>query len=254
MPDDMSQLLRAWGRLGILFDVEPAEETPDLEELLIRTARLLPAQARLLPTVVTWLATHERIVARHRLASLIIGQVPERQTLAALGLLLDLARERTHTDHLSIAIRRCRPLKPGQPLFNVDRALPGLAAEARNAASRTSRKWGLWTAPPEWKDEAIRPAAWVLRHNPSLLPRTVFSGSLRASVLVLLTSEPHAGRSESSLAAALHVTRKALREALDHLAYCGLVKRRRTGGASSAIECEVLANLTQQMVGLASAK
>lgn len=228
MAEGIEVVLSQWARLGVLFNVAPARRTPDVEALLVVTARVLPGDARLLATVVTWLALYERLVARHRLARM-ARELEESDASAALGLLLDLARERTGTDHLNVAIGACRPCRRPRPLFLVDRTSAALARNVHREATRTARRWGLWTPAPDLKEDAIRPADWLMSHNADLRFRAIFWGNLRASVLACLIYEPRAGQSESSLARACGATRVAVREALDHLEFCGLVLRQSDG-------------------------
>ena len=81
---------RDWARVGVLFGCEPSRESPDLERLLIDTARKCPDNARLLPLAVTWLVEYGQFVARHRLKRLVQTELePEPQ--AILGLLIEEA-------------------------------------------------------------------------------------------------------------------------------------------------------------------
>ena len=227
MREALQSVVSDWGRLGILFNVPLAERTPDIEPLLIRTAEVLPNHARLLPAVTTWLGHYERMVARHRLAA-IAGRIERRDVSASLGLLLDLGARISQTDHLSSAIAACRAAATPGPLFLVDRRSEAMSRLARDSACDIALRWGLWTPRPATKTDAIRPASWIVRTNPELRWRAVFGGNLRASLLACLKASPAAGRSESALAAACGATRKALRDALDHLQLCGLISRERS--------------------------
>ena len=225
MSKPLDRVLADWTKLGVLFGVRPTKQTPDVEDLLLRTASVMPTFARLLPTTVTWLVQYERLVCRHRLARL-ADQVTEDHASATLGLILDLAREYTQSGHLNIAVAACRTLATAQPLFDVDRRSRTLAELAENQACSVAQQWGLWTPAPSLKRDAIRPATWLMDQNPTLRYRAIFNGNLRASILATLQADPDAGQSESALARTCGVTRKALREALDHLEFCGLVERR----------------------------
>lgn len=227
MSNPLDRVLADWTALGVLFGARPSKQTPDIEDLLLRTADVMPTFARLLPTTVTWLVQYERLVCRHRLACL-AEQVTDDRASATLGLILDLARENTQSGHLNIAVAACRTLTAAQPLFDVDRRSSMLAGLAENEACSVAKQWGLWTTEPSLKPDAIRPANWLINQNPTLRDRAIFSGNLRATILATLSADPEAGRSEAALARACRVTRKALREALDHLEFCGLVERRST--------------------------
>jgi hypothetical protein len=234
MRDPLQKVLADWAKLGVLYGLSPARRTPDLETLLLRTAGVLQTFARLLPTTVTWLVQYERLVCRHRLARM-AGDITEVEVSAALGLLLDLARQHTQSDHLNIAIAVCRPADKDRPLFAVDRRSAAFQRLAEAQASTTSQRWNLWTPEPALKPDVIRPASWLMKRNPALRYRAIFGGNLRASILATLLADPEAGRSESALARACGVTRKAVREALDHLAFCGLVRREADGSRTRAM-------------------
>ena len=228
MHDLLKKVLLDWTTLGVLYGASPAHKTPDIEVLLLRTVELLPTFARLLPTTVTWLVQYERLVCRHRLSRM-SGEVADTNTSAALGLLLDFVRQHTQSDHLNIVIASCRASEHPEPLFAVDQQSDALVRLAEDHTSDISRRWGLWTAEPVLKSDAIRPTNWLMKRNPALRYRAIFGGNLRASVLACLLADPDAGRSESALALACGVTRKAIREALEHLEFCGMVSRKSIG-------------------------
>jgi hypothetical protein len=229
------KILHQWARLGILFNVRPSGKTPDIEKLLVDTAIMLPYMPRLLPASVTWLTCYERLVCRHRLAGL--AAVISDVDTAAMGLLLSIAKDFSGTDHFNLVIKKCRPLKKPKPLFEVDRKARQLWRLSQTNSSPISRKWGLWCEPVKLKENAVRPLTWVMQHNPSLQQRAVFSGNLRASILETLAHDKQAGQSESLLARHCHATRKAVREALDHLEFCQLIVRRNSIGKTLIKRC-----------------
>lgn len=233
---DTNDLLRQWARLGILFGVQPADTTPDIEKLLIDTVVMLPQIPRLLPACVTWLTHYERLVCRHRLA-VFAADVSAAETSAALGLLLSIAKQFSKTEHLHLAVNTCRPLTQSRPLFMVDRMSPTLARLALNKSDSLGRQWGLAYDAIQLKQDAIRPLSWVMRHNPSLKDRALFSGNLRVSILETLAHDKHAGQSESVLARRCRATRKAVREALDHLEFCQLVARQSFADRTQIVLC-----------------
>lgn len=228
MKPPIQKLAAQWSRLGVLFNVPPARQTPDLERLLIETAGQIPDEPRLFITSVTWLCQHHRLVARHRLARM-AGELEDAAAAAVLGLLLDTAGTMCKTNALDIVKSVCRPAPCGMPLFAVDRATPGLADFARVRASALSKKWNLWTEAVELKSNAIRPLNWIMDKNPSLQVRAIFSGGLRASALACLEYDLPSGGSEAHLARLTNVTRKAMHEALNHLELCNLIRRSRVG-------------------------
>ena len=217
-----------WARAGVLLNVAPARQTPDLERLILDTAECIPSSPRLFSLAASWLTRYCRLVARHRLARMTAG-TGDPHALAVLGLLLDTVRKESGTESLDAEIACCRPAPRGMPLFGVDRSSPALAERIRKRASRLSRRWNLWADPVEWRWDVIRPVAWVLQRNPSFRTRAIFHGGLRASVLACLEHDRPGGASEAELARLCGVTRKAVHEAVDHLEFCGLAARRRAG-------------------------
>jgi len=211
----------------VLFNVSPARKTPDIEDLLIRTSEAMSSNARLLPAVVTWLALHERLVCRHRLAQM--ASSVAATSSATLGLMLDVVRSHTHSSHMNTVIAACRPVRQAAPLFEVDRRSRTTTKIAKAHASEMSNKWGLWSQDAELRSDVIRPIDWLMNNSPDLRYRAIFRGNLRASILASLSADPETGSSESALALACGVTRKALREALDHLELCRLVLREPNG-------------------------
>lgn len=228
MSDKLDTLLARWVRLGAMYNVHSARKSPDIEELLIDTVRWMPTFARLLPMTVTWLSQYTRLVCRHRLLNM-AESLSDQTHQATLGLLLDMVRCMTSTDHFNLIIRQCEPLGSHQPLFDVDRQSSLLIDMAQQTTCDTGRHWGLWCQPITLKPDAIRPLSWIMDKNPSFKMRAIFSGNLRSSILVMLAMDPDVGQSESSLARACCATRKAVREALDHLEFCRLVTCQVTG-------------------------
>ena len=207
----IDNLLKQWARLGIVFNV------------------MLPEVPRLLPACVTWLIRYDRLVCRHRLAGF-VSTIPDTEVSATMGFLLSSVKEFSGTDHFNLIIKTCRPLKKKKPLFTIDRMSEQLSQLSQNSSSPLSRQWGLWCQAIRLKDDAIRPLSWIMQQNPSLRPRALFSGNLRASILETLSRDRQAGQSESLLARRCHATRKAVRESLDHLEFCQLILRSTVAG------------------------
>jgi hypothetical protein len=151
-------------------------------------------------------------------------EIPKQS--AALGFTLSLARKQSGSDHFNYAIKRCRPLAEPQALFEIDRQNEKLIELAKRYSCELGKQWGVWAQEERLYDDAIRPTDWIMQKNPSLKTRAVFGGKLQASILATLEVSPQAGRSESALARACLATRKAIRDALDHLELCQLVARK----------------------------
>ena len=211
-----------WARLGILFNSEPAHESPDIERLILDTARELPRNPRLFPLVVTWLVEHGFFVARHRLKHLVITELsPEHQ--AALGLLLDEAIDHGAPAELRIVRDVCQPFTVSRPLFDAF-SNPSLSDIAKSTSSESSKWWGVWAPPVELKRDAVRPSRWILNNNLHAFDRIVRRGSLRASVLEAMRNDLGGiARSYTEICKVTGATRAAVREAVRSLVHEGAV-------------------------------
>ncbi len=225
-------VLMRWSKLGAAFNVEPVDSTPDIEQLLVDTTMVLSENARLFSVVVSWLCKNYRLVCRHRLA-IFAMKISDKQSSAALGLLLDSVKSILDIDHFNIVIKKCSPLVNPEPLFAVDRSSEKLAAIAEASSSKSGCKWGLWCEDVQLKNGILRSSSWIMVENSDLQNRAVFNGNLRASILETLIHDRQAGQSESALARCCGITRKAVREALDHLEFCQMVHRDNVAGKVS---------------------
>jgi hypothetical protein len=219
-----------WARLGVMLNVEPSDRTPDLERLLLDSARAAPANSRLFVLAATWLTRYGDAVAKHRLARLVRDEL-EPEHRPTLGFLLDWVRRRgsANTKRFNRAIRACGRKVDERPLFDVERRNPALAELARQRASPLSRKWGRWAAEFDLKDDALRPEEWVIDQNPSLRARLLVGGDLRASVLAECEAAGGPIASESELARRCGASRPAVREAVRTLRLAGLVRAAQQG-------------------------
>ena len=170
----MDSLLQDWAKLGVMFCVAPAAQTPDLERLLLDTARHGSADSRLFNMAAAWLSRYRNWVDSQSLAFLISSElaVEHRPTL---GLLLDLGA--AGTADLHEAIRECVvPTEPA-PLFDVFRQNSALAAVAASEATAISRRWGRWTSETRLRTDALRPYEWIAAENPKLVERQMTARS-----------------------------------------------------------------------------
>ncbi len=232
--NNLNWALSRWTRLGAMFNVSPSEKTPDIEALLLDTARCIPDMPRLFAMSISWLARYHRLVCRHRLAAL-IQKIDDEQESATLGYLLSVTKQVAKIDHFNMAIKMCRPLLTPQPLYTVYRQNIALSDIAKQQSDPLACSWGLWAPPERLYDDAIQATEWIMTHNPSLKTRALFGGQLTASILVTLKTNPHAGVSESILSRTCRATRKAVRDALDHLELCRLIHRRQTGNSTRIV-------------------
>jgi len=215
---------RDWARIGVLFGCEPSRRTPDLERLLIDTARKCPDNARLLPLALTWLVEYGQFVARHRLKRLVQTEL-EAEPQAILGLLIEEAVRHGTTRELLIVSEECHPLSPAAPLSRAQRDNVSLAHISERRASDVSQKWGVWTPAVELKPDAIRPVAWLLDQNTEYRERVIRKGDLRVSIIETLSRDVpgHSIASEAALSRLSGATRAAVRKALDALRLEGVI-------------------------------
>lgn len=219
-----NNLERDWVQLGVLFGCEPSGLTPDLELLLLDTARKCPTNARLLPLTVTWLVAYGQFVARHRLKRLVQDSLePEAQ--AVLGLVIEEAVKHGATRDLLIVSEVCQPRKCPIPLSNVQRHKRALERIAEQRASALSQRWGVWASAVILKKDAVRPVRWLLSRNPEYIERIIRKGDLRVSIIETLRRDiaNQIASSESALTRLSGATRTAVRKALAALELEGAV-------------------------------
>jgi biotin operon repressor len=220
-----------WARLGILLDIRPIRGTPDLERLLLDTARAAPGDARLFYLAVSWLSRYGSLVARHRLKHL-VGTELAAADQPVLGALLGLAVRHGATRELLVPARACTPAEHPRPSFDVYRGPPALERRAESSASPAARPWNLWVPEQAPKLDALRPTLWLLDRNPELRARGAYRGDLRSTILLTLRLDVPGRRvaSEVELADRCSASRLAVRKALDDLELEGLDLRRREPG------------------------
>ncbi|MBI1374285.1 MAG: hypothetical protein GC159_16335 [Phycisphaera sp.] len=156
-----------------MFNVEPAPHSPDLELLLLDTVRHAPGNARLLIMAVTWLSRYGALIDILRLHRLIREEL-DTDHRPTMGLMLELAVDAGAPVELREAVAVCEPAVDPAPLFDVYRRTPALREFAEKNASATSRRWSRWAQPFELKTDAIRPASWVMHHNPQFARRVSY--------------------------------------------------------------------------------
>jgi hypothetical protein len=221
-----------WSRLGAMSNVKAAARTPDLERLLLDTARVASANFRLFILAASWLAQYGDYAAKHRLARLIRDEL-EPEHRPTLGLLLEWAKE--HGDstgsRFNLAIDACGSARDHRPLLDIERRNSLFTRLAERRASVLSRKWGRWTTDFEVKSDALRPAAWIAEHNPSLVERALTGGDLLASVLAECEADPNGIDSEAEMARRCGASRPAIRSAIRRLELAGRVHLLRIGRA-----------------------
>lgn len=231
---DLDKTIARWARVGVLFGSRPARTTPDLERLLLDTARRAPGNARLFYLAVTWLSRYGNFIARHRLKRLIETDL-ESVHQPVLGALLALAVKHGASRELLVAADVCSPADAPRPLFDVQRRSPALAKIAQRHACSEGLRWNLWLPDEAPKLDALRLARWIINRNPDYLDRIVRKGDLRCSILLVLRHDTPDSSvdSEVALAEQCSANRIAVRNALDDLDREGYALRQPEPGARS---------------------
>lgn len=196
-----------WARLGVLFGVAPAAEPVDVEELLIDTVQEAPDHPRLFWAAASWLSVHHRLVNLRRLGKRLRG-LPET---AVAGALLSVVDAQVPGRPFQGLLVHCQPLPEPRPLFTVIARSPVLRAKVARAAHPLFRQWGLLQDEVSLRLGSVRPAAWILQHNPHLRLRALFGADLRADILATLRTE---AMSVAELARRLGATYAATHEAV----------------------------------------
>jgi len=224
-----------WARAGAMFGVSPARSCPDLERLLLATAVHARHDSRLFIMAHSWLCRYGELVAKHRLRQRIIDGLP-RVHWPVLGLLFDLVRHQTKSPRFNAVVKACAgaALPEPQPLFGVESELSSVRRMVERDALAVSRPWHLWLRPFALKNDALRPAEWIMDQNAGWRLRAELKGDLRASIVVELQHDAAAGRSEMELARRTGATRAAVRAALAGLVLTGRVERMSVGMGHAA--------------------
>jgi len=216
------KLFARWARVGVLFGARPSRGSPDLERLLLDTARHAPSNARLFAWAVTWLSQYSRFVARHRLKRLALADL-EADARPALGLILDLAVKHGAARGLNLAADVCGAHPEPRPLFHVHAGSAARRRLAERSACPEAKRRGLWAPDIEPRLDALRPVGWILAHNPAYRDRAVRKGDLRCTVLETLRRDTPDGQlaSELALVELCAANRPAVSAALDDLEHEG---------------------------------
>lgn len=153
-----------------MYCVQPSTQTPDIEPLLLDTARHGGADSRLFTMAAAWLSRHGGFVDVRRLARLVEGDLaPDDRP--AMGLLLEMAGASSTSNSFDEVIAACGPPLESRPMFDVYREQPAFAVVAEREATPLSRKWGRWVTEARLKTDALRPHEWIIAQNPSLAGR-----------------------------------------------------------------------------------
>ena len=238
-----AMVVAQWTRLGASFAVAASEEPPDLERLLLDTARLGAGNSRLLTMGATWLAEYSSYVAKRRLAVLVREEL-EMEFRPVMGLLLEWVQENGRRDRHRFreVIAECQPAAVVGPLLKVMNRGPVLRELAQRQATALSRKWGVWIEEFELKEDALRPVEWVAEKNPSLAIRALCGGDLVATIAADAEAGDNSGgvggvdfASESALARRYGASRAAVRDALLKLKLAGFARQQNRGKSRAVV-------------------
>lgn len=182
-------LMRAWTRIGALFNTTPATARVDLEQLLVDTAGVARDDERLFVMAASWLAEHHHLVDARRLGRHLDAADPN--TSAAAGALCTMAaQDTTGSTALKAAMTHCRPLVVWEPLFPVMGRYPGLLDLIKAGTLPLFAQWGFWHNDAVLKQNAIRPIGWIFQHCPELRLRALLGTGLDAEVVELVMTAP----------------------------------------------------------------
>jgi hypothetical protein len=232
--DPLNGTIERWGALGAGFDAGDHFETPDLERLILDTARCAPRSARLVAASATWLDAYAGLVALHRLKRLVRDELDPRDH-PALGFLLDSAQRDHHQPPFATVTKLLTPASECAPLYDDQRTNAAMVALAERRSSALAQRWGVWAQGVETKPDALRPAHWLMRTHPTMRLRADFRGDLRASVLASLRFDEGAGSSEVALARCAGGSRSQVRNALANLEMTGRITRTPADDANRTI-------------------
>ncbi len=218
--------LARWSRAGILFGTRASRTSPDLERLLLDTARYAPGNARLFNHAVAWLTTYSNFIARHRLKRLVLDEL-EPHARPTLGLLLDLAVTHGASRELNLAADLCGRHDTPRILFDVHRGSATRRRLVEKSTSPAAIARGLWALKPEPPTDALRPAAWIIQRNPGYRDRAIRKGDLRSTILETLRLDAPDGMldSERVLAQRCAANRPAVSRSLNDLEIEGICLR-----------------------------
>lgn len=185
LPVICMELSGAWTRLGVLFTLEAAREWVDLEELLIKTAKVARHDERLFVMAASWLSVHHHLLDTRALKRAL--KSVDDPTSATLGALLAMAREGINgPTPLAAALSYCRPLTHHEPLFLLAHEFPMLLNRVKKQALPLFDDWGFWHNDSKLKANAIRPVGWILANCPEMRPRALLGPGLDAEILASL--------------------------------------------------------------------
>jgi hypothetical protein len=137
-PATPDKLAARWARAGAMFGATPSATPPDLERLLLDTARQMADNPRLLILAVSWLAKHGDRIDPQRLGDLIRSEL-DLSHQPAMGLMLASADQLTGGSRFAVAAAACTPATTPGPLFIIEHRNEAFRRLAEQRASTLSR-------------------------------------------------------------------------------------------------------------------
>lgn len=220
-------LYSQWTRIGVGFDLDPAQETVSVESLFIQTCSVASEFPRLFWAAASWLSVHHQLVNGRLLAKEL--ETLDSQFSAVAGAILSVAIELNPTaSTLDKVTLHCRPLRGKRVLFAQYANNLVLAEYAKKESLKLFNEWGFWHNQISDKRDAIRPISWIIKACPDLRIRSVLGASLDAEIMYLNLLHP---MSATALMSRLPYTYASIHEAASRLCDRGLLKKRAQGRA-----------------------
>jgi len=216
-----------WVRIGIGFDMAPAQEIVPVESLFVRTCSLAADFPRLFWAASSWLAVHHQLVNGRLLGKELDNLASFESAIAGASLSVALELNPTAST-LNQALSHCRPLLSEQILFSQYASNPVLADYARQESLALFRYWGFSHNQVSDKRDAIRTIAWIIRSCPDLRIRSMLGASLDAEIMHQVMLQQ---MSATALMERIPFTYAAIHEAASRLCDRGLLRRRVEGRA-----------------------
>ena len=220
-------LYSQWTRIGVGFDLDPAQETVSVESLFIQTCSVASDIPRLFWAAASWLSVHHQLVNGRLLVKELENLGIHESPVA--GAILNVALELNPTaSTLDQAMVHCIPSPDKRVLFSQYANNRILTEYARRESIELFNRWGFWHNQISDKRDAIRPIAWIIKYCPDLRIRSILGASLDAEIMYLNLLHP---LSATALMSRLPYTYASIHEAASRLCDRGLLKKRAQGRA-----------------------
>lgn len=156
-----------WRKLGVLFNVESVEETPDLEQLIIDTCIFAPKNVRLFENAANWVALYGDYVDQKVLLKLAKSLQSEHRVV--LGFLLEWVEQNSSFRFESVVKLCGEAITVAKPLSELERDNIELLKLSESRATDLSKKWGRYYSHFDKTDKHLQSREQILKNN-HLLP------------------------------------------------------------------------------------